>query len=127
MNDKQFEQAKRELRAEMKSHGYGWIDGKYINPPKKYRTREQELFCISMINSILCYSCRGYKDAENVLEHEESSYYNYLADYVKTLGRNKVIALIKGQIDSIEGVNEDVFTDDEGVTYSSIVWKEEIK
>lgn len=125
MNDKQLEQAKRDLREEMNSHGYGWIDGKYINPPKKYRIREEELSCIDMINSILCYSCRGYKDAAKVLEYEEHSYHNYLADYVKTLGRNNVIALIQGQIDSIAGVNEDVFTDDEGVIYSSIVWKEE--
>lgn len=125
MTNKQLEHAKRDLFEEMRSCGYGYIDGKYINPPKKYRIHEEELSCIEMINSILCYTCRGYKDAVKVLEYEERSYFNYLKDYVKTLGRNKVIALIQGQIDSISGVSEDVFTDDEGVTYSSIVWKEE--
>ena len=39
------------------------------------------------------------------------------------LGKNKVISLIQGQIDSISGVNENVFTDDEGVRYNSIIWK----
>lgn len=125
MTDKQLEQARRDLFEEMRSHGYGYIDDKYINPPKRYRIREEELSCIGMINSILCYTCRGYKDAVKVLEYEERSYFNYLKDYVKTLGRKKVISLIQGQIDSISGVSEDVFTDDEGVTYSSIVWKAE--
>lgn len=124
MTDKQLEQARRDLFEEMRSHGYGWINGKYIQPPKRYRIREEELSCIGMINSILCYNCRGYKDAEKVVEYEQRSYHNYLEDYIKTLGRNKVIALIQVQIDSISGVSEDVFTDDEGVTYSSIVWKE---
>ena len=127
MTDKQLEQAKRELREEMNSYGYGWINGRYIQPPKRYRIREEELSCISMINSILCYTCRGYKDAVKVLEYEERSYFNYLKDYVKTIGKNKVVSLIQGQIDFISGVSEDVFTDDEGVTYSSIIWKEEIK
>lgn len=124
MTDKQLEQAQINLREEMNSHGYGWIDGKYINPPKKYRIRKEELSCINMINSILCYTCRGYKDAVKVLEYEERSHHNYLEDYIKTLGRNKVISLIQGQIESISGVDENVFTDDEGLTYSSIVWKE---
>ena len=127
MTDKQLEQARRGLFEEMRSHGYGYIDGKYINPPKRYRIRKEELSCIDMINSILCYDCRGYKDAKKVVEYEQGSYHNYLEDYIKTLGRNKVVELIQGQIDSISGVDEDVFTDDEGVTYSSIVWKEEIK
>lgn len=125
MTDKQLEQKQRELREELKAKGYGWIDGKYIKPPTEYELRGTEFSCIDMINSILCYNCRGYKNAEKVLEHEENSYRNYLADYVKKLGRSKVVALIQGQIDSIADVDEDVFTDDEGLTYSSIVWKEE--
>lgn len=123
MNDKQFEQKERELRAEMTSKGFGWINGKYIKPPKEYELRTRELNCISMINSILCYNCRGFKDAESVLKYEEKSHHNYLADYVKALGRDKVIALIQDQIDSIAGIKDGVFTDSEGLTYSSIIWK----
>lgn len=120
MNDKQLEQARRDIRA----MGYGWVDGKWIEPPKEVELKLEELDCIDMINSILTYSCSGYKDGEAVLKYEENSWHNYLADHVKNLGREKVIALIQGQIDSMAGIVHDVFTDDEGVTYNSIVWKE---
>lgn len=123
MNDKQFEQIKRELRAEMIAKGVGWINGTYIKPSKEYELRTRELDCISMINSILCYSCRGFEDAESVLKYEEELPHNYLADYVKALGRDKVIVLIQDQIDSIAGIKDGVFTDSEGLTYSSIIWK----
>jgi len=125
MTDKQFEQKKRELREEMNSLGFGWIDGKYIKPPKKYKLREEELSCISMINSILAYNCRGFTDAEKVMQYEETSWRNYLEEYVELFGRAKVVALIQGQIDSIDAVKQCVFTDSEGVTYNSIMWKEE--
>lgn len=124
MNDKQFEQKKKELREEMREKGFGWIDGKYVKPPEEYVNRQEELSCIDMINSILCYNCQGYQDAENVLEYEERSYYNYLESYVKTLGRDKVTELIQEQINSIDYVRNNVFRDSEGVPYNSIVWAE---
>ena len=49
MTDKQLELAERELRAK----GYGWIDGKYHKPPKKYAMLQKEFSCIRMINSLL--------------------------------------------------------------------------
>lgn len=123
MNDKQLERAEKQLREEMNAQGFGWIDGKYIKPPKEYELRERELSCISMINSILAYSCFGYT-AEKVMAHEESAYRNYLADYVEVLGRDKVVALIQGQIDSIDHIERNVFADSEGLMYNSIAWKE---
>ena len=120
MTDKQLELAERELRAK----GYGWIDGKYHKPPKKYAILEKEYSCIRMINSLLAYSCHGMTNAEEVMQYEERSYYNYLADYVKELGRDRVISLIQGQIDSIDYVKYNVGRDSEGVTYNSIIWKE---
>ena len=54
MNDKQFEQAKKQLREDMRAIGCGWINGNYIKPPKEYALREEELSCVNMINSILC-------------------------------------------------------------------------
>lgn len=122
MTDKQFELKKEQLREEMKSHGYGWVDGKYIRPPKEYEMREEELYCINMINSILAYRCFGFT-AEQVMQSEEKSHYNYLENYVKKLGRDKVVSLIQGQIDSIDKINSCVFTDGEGCTYNSITWK----
>ena len=124
MNDKMLEQKKKELREEINANGFGWIDGNYTKPPKEYELRGRELSCIDMINSILCYNCVGYKDAEKVMQYEEKSYHNYLADYVELFGRDKVVALIQEQINSIESINKSVYTDSEGLTYNSINWKD---
>ena len=125
MNDKQLDQAKKQLREEMNAHGYGWIDGKYIKPSKKYYLRDRELWCIEMINSILAYQGAGMTNAEEVMQMEERNYHNYLAEYVEMFGRDKVVTLIQGQIDSIAGVRHCVYIDSEGLSYNSIVWKEE--
>lgn len=125
MTDKQLDFAKKQLREEMNAKGYGWIDGRYIKPSKKYALREEVLDCIDMINSLLAYGYSGYTDGEIVLKHQESSWHNYLADYVAKLGRNKVIALIQEQINSIDRIVYGVYTDGEGCTYNSIVWKED--
>lgn len=117
------EQKVEELRKEAEANGYGYFGGKYIQPPEEYRLRSKELSCISMIDSILCYNCRGWQDATRVLEYEETSYHNYLEEYVELFGRDKVIELIQGQIDSIESVSVGVYTDDEGCTYNSINYK----
>ena len=124
MTDQQFKQAKQQLREEMANIGCGWIDGKWVNPPDEYKLRERELSCISMINSILAYQGAGITDAEAVMRMEENAYHNYLADYVELFGREKVIALIQEQIDSIDYVQHNVHTDSEGCSYNAIVWKE---
>ena len=121
MTDKQYEQKKEELRKEMNAQGFGWINGKYIKPPKEYELRERELSCISMINSILAYNWFG-EDAEQVMQYEEKAYKNYLAEYVALFGRKHVVALIQDQIDSISTIKRNVHTDGEGVSYNSIVW-----
>lgn len=123
MTDKQFEHKKKELREEMNAQGFGWINGKYIKPPREYELRDRELWCIDMINSILAYDWYG-QDAEWVMQHEEKAYKNYLAEYVALFGRKKVVELIQGQIDSIKMIKRDVHTDGEGVSYNSIVWNE---
>lgn len=125
MNDKQFEQAKKQLREEMHAIGCGWINGNYIKPPKEYALREEELDCISMINSILCYRLRWEKDAAIVLQEDRSKKYSYLSEYVESLGETKVIQLIQNQIDDIAYIKNSVYTDGEGLTYNSIVWKNE--
>ena len=67
MNDKQLEQAKKQLREDKRAIGCGWINGNYIKPPKEYALREEELSCVNMINSILCYTIIVEKDAATFL------------------------------------------------------------
>lgn len=124
MNDKQLEQKKHELREEMRAQGFGWINCTYVKPPKKYRQMEKELSCIGMINSLLAYNCAHMRTAEEIMQYEENAYHNYLEDYVKELGRNKVLELIQGQLDSKQSVATNVYTDSEGLSYNSIIWKE---
>jgi hypothetical protein len=124
MTDKMLEQKKQALREEMNAKGFGWIDGKYIKPPKEYKMQEEELSCIDMINSILAYDWFG-ESAEWVMEHEEKKYYNYLEDYVDMFGRDRVVELIQGQIDSIRDIKRNVHVDNEGVSYNSIIWRED--
>lgn len=123
MNDKQFEQAKKQLREDKRAIGCGWINGNYIKPPKEYALREEELSCINMINSILCYILIGEKDAATVLRKDHSRKYSYLSEYVDSLGEEKVIQLIQEQIDDIAYIKNSVYTDWEGLTYNAIVWK----
>ena len=124
MTYKQLASAEYELHSEMNAHGYGWIDGNYIKPTTEYQLRQKELDCISMINSILAYQGAGMTVAEAVMQMQERRYHNYLAEYVELFGRDKVVSLIQGQIDSIDHVKHCVHTDGEGVTYNSIIWKE---
>ena len=125
MNDKQFAQATKQLREDKRAIGCGWINGNYIKPPKEYALREKELSCINMTNSILCYTIRGEKDAATVLRKERSRKYSYLSEYVDSLGEAKVTQLIQNQIDDIAYIKDSVYTDEEGLTYNSIVWKNE--
>lgn len=124
MTDRQFEQKKKELREEMNAQGFGWVDGKYVKPPREYELRDRELWCIDMINSILAYDWNG-QDAEWVMQHEEKAYKNYLAEYVVLFGRKHVVELIQDQIDSIKMIKRNVHTDNEGLSYNSIVWNEQ--
>lgn len=124
MNDKQFEQAEKQLREEMHAIGCGWINGNYIKPPKEYALREEELSCISMINSLLCYGYHRETDATVVLQKDCSQKYTYLTKYVESLGAAKVIQLIQDQIDDIAHIQHSAYTDSEGLTYDAIVWKD---
>ena len=124
MTDKQFEQKKKELREEMNAQGFGWINGNYIKPPMQYVLRQQELSCIDMINSIVAYNWFG-QTAEDIMQMEEKAYHNYLVDYVEFFGRDRVVALIQEQIDDIQSIKRNVHTDSEGITYNSIIWRDE--
>ena len=92
------------------------------NDSDAFEVELTELSCRDMINSILAYNVPRTYTAEQILEREEHSYHNYLEDYVKKLGREKVLALIEEQKNDIKEIRRDVFTDSEGVSYNSIVW-----
>lgn len=87
----------------------------------------EKIFCIEMINSIIAYSYQcGFPQGltgEEFIRNEEHKYYNYLAEYVKSLGRQVVAQLIEAQIADVASVQRCVFIDDEGLSYNSIVWK----
>lgn len=125
MNDRQREQKEKELREEMKSFGFGWINGEYHKPTEEsgYGKKLSELSCIRMINSILAYDWFG-QDAEEIMYEEEQSKYNYLADYTDVLGRSRVVELIQAQMEDIHHIARDTFRA-EGLSYNSIVWKGE--
>lgn len=120
MNDFELEMEKKKLA----NAGCGWKNGVYHKGTPEQETRKRELSCIGMINSILAYDCRGYSDANAVLEYENNAYHNYLEDYVTELSEDRVLELIQGQIDSIDTVDVDVACDSEGISYNSIKWKE---
>lgn len=83
-----------------------------------------EIACISMINSIIAYTPGAETmTPEEVLASQEKSYHNYLQEYTDKLGRNKILELIKGQLEDIVTVHSGVYMDSEGGSYNSIGWK----
>lgn len=110
-------------REKLRNAGCGWINGTYYKGTPKQALRYKELDCINMINSILAYHCNGCIFAKDVVEYEKNSPHNYLENYIKELGEDRVIELIQAQIDSIDYVSKDVYCDNEGVSYNSINWK----
>lgn len=122
MNGKTLEKEKANLRDEIKAKGYTMYSR---DLPIEYQLKRQKLSCIDMINSLLCYQCRGYKKAKDVLEYDMSTaYHSYLREYVECIGEDDVLELIQEQINEIAKIDTDCFTDDEGLSYSAIIWKE---
>lgn len=93
-------------------------------PVSELNRRATIISCVDMIDSIICYHCYGMT-AEQVMEYEETAYHNYLEDYVKELGKNVVLELIQGQIDCIVEIRMNVFTDDEGLSYNTLIYNDE--
>ena len=84
-----------------------------------YESKES---CVEMIKSILAYGGFG-KTPEQILKEQEEAHHNYLEKYVNGLGRETVLCLIKETSDSISHIKHGVYTDNEGLTYNSIVYK----
>ena len=93
-----------------------------IQDPEERHRESEKLSCIDMINSIIAYG-RDFTDGEDLVRSEEEARYNYLAPYIKELGRDAVVKLAQEQLDDIGHINKGVFTDSEGLSYNSITWK----
>lgn len=77
-----------------------------------------------MIDSIIVYSPQGNKSlARDILNKDLSSKYSYLKQYVNMFSYNFVLACIISQLKSIDKINTNVFTDDEGLSYNSVIYK----
>lgn len=130
MTEKQIEQEEISLYDEMSLYDF-YHAGKKLSSTKEKRLKE--LRCLRMIDSQLAYdnnfrfSKMGVLDysPEAVLRKDLNSYHSYLLEYVEALGRARVLELIQEQMDSIESIKVGVFTDSEGCSYNSIIYKEE--
>lgn len=142
MTNEQLEKEERALYDGLSPYDF-YHSGRELTPEKQ--KRYEELQCVGMINSILAYDWTGchelplvvydknYKmiisgflpyTSEGVLEHDLRGLHPYLKQYVDKLGRQRVLELIQGQMDSVEKVQTNVYTDSEGCTYNSIIYKE---
>ena len=104
----------------------------FYDLPEEYKLTLRENDCRSMIDSILAYEPWDKNTtAEEIMQMEENNYHNYLADYVNGnnhhagLGRERVVELIAEQMADIDHIETDTYTDSEGVTYNTIIWKNE--
>ena len=100
------------------------------------RKEAETLSALRMINSVLAYLDRGEMGrtgvkmedgAKAVLDAELSRSTSYLQKYVDSLGYDKVVELIQGQIDDIDTVEKNAWWDDESGYYNSIKWKRDSK
>ena len=120
MTDFELSQAKRQLSEQMRKTSIE--NGK---PTPEQKRQYEKYLCISMINSVIAYDWYEGQTAKELLDWElNDRYHSYLEEYVNKLGYDEVLALMQNQLDDIKSIERDVFTDGEGVSYNSIIWKE---
>lgn len=105
MTDKQLEHLKRASRR------YGI----HTDLTDEEKAIHKKTWCIDMINSVIAYD--GCK-MEYILNNK------YMQDYINELGVETVKELAQAQIDDVLYVKHNVYTDSEGCSYNSIVWRE---
>ena len=120
MTDFELSQAKRALAEQMRKTSFE--NGK---PTLEQKRQYEKYLCISMINSVIAYDWYEGQTAKRLLDWElNDRYHSYLEEYVNKLGYDEVLALVQGQLEDIKSIDRDVFTDGEGVSYNSIIWKD---
>lgn len=98
-------------------------DGR-ITDEKIIRNTDTEKWCQSMIESVICYRWTPAITAGELLEMELVRRPSYLAKYVEMLGEARVREMICETIELIDHIKYNTYTDSEGCTYNSIIWKE---
>lgn len=82
--------------------------------------RYNKLSCIDMINSIICYNdCNTPEDV--VFRYSG----HYLDQYIREFGLNNVLDMAAEQLNDVVAVTRNVFTDSEGCTYNSLVFRDD--
>ena len=76
MNASTLEKRKKELHEKINAQCKQFPGMKLVIKDKKLINERDELSCIEMINSLLCYDCVGFKNAEEVMQKEEKESLN---------------------------------------------------
>ena len=121
MESKKLEQYKDALYAEMRER-----KAKGENPFKDadFKRRYDYESAWEMIGSILAYDWKEGQSAKELLDWElNDRYHSYLKEYVEEFGYDTILNLIQQDMDDIDHINRAVFTDDDGLTYNSVVYK----
>ena len=121
MENKKLEQYENKLYAEMRER-----KAKGEDPFKDadFKRRYDYKNAWSMVSSILAYNWQRGRTAEELLDWElNHRHHSYLEEYVDKLGYGTILNLIQQEMDEIDHIEKAVFTDSEGLTYNSIVYK----
>ena len=120
MTDFELSQAEKQLIEQMQKT----CEESGKSTPEQRREYEK-LLCVSMINSVIAYDWYEGQTAKELLDWElNDRYHSYLEEHVNKFGYDEVLALVQDQLEDIESIERDTFTDGEGVSYNSIIWKD---
>lgn len=122
MENKKYEDYKTKVNAEIRERRTKGED-----PFKNKDLARRYVYCNAwrMVSSILAYDwTRKDRNAKELLDWElNDRYHSYLKDYVDKLGYGTILNLIQQEMDDIDHIEIAVFTDSDGLTYNSIVYK----
>ena len=121
MDNTKLEQYENKLYAEMRER-----KAKGEDPFKDadFKRRYDYKSAWEMIESVLAYNWQSGKSAKEFLDWElNDRYHSYLEEYVKLLGYDTILNLIQQEMDDIDHIKKAVFTDSDGLTYNSIIYK----
>lgn len=95
-------------------------------PPEVWNELDIEgtiLDCIEMTHSILTYAPDNNRTLEYVLDSR------YIKKYIEKLGEEKVREIVNQEVEEYKNatINTNAYTDSEGVTYSSVTFKDDMK
>ena len=121
MDNKKLEQYEYKLYAEMRER-----KAKGEDPFKDadFKRRYDYKSAWAMIGSVLAYHWQNGQSAKELLDWElNNRYHSYLKEYVDKLGYDTILNLTQQEMDDIAYIKRAVFTDSDGLTYNSIVYK----